>query len=65
MMIFRQFSILFLFLFLFFLNDGLPHPQQQNGPSSYTTSDGAEFMWTDAEDSSDDESYHRQLRSKR
>ena len=53
-MIYRQFSML-LFLLLIFLCDGLSHPQQQEGPSSYTTSGGAIFEWVYAEDFSPDE----------
>ena len=49
-MFFRKFLVLFLFLFLVFLNDGLSHPQQQNGPTSYISPEGAEFIWVDAED---------------
>ncbi len=50
MMNFRQFPLLFLFLLLIFLNDGLSHPQVQNGPHYTIPAEGARYEYGSAND---------------
>lgn len=54
MMNFRQFPVLFLFLLLIFLNDGLSHPQVQIGPSFTIPVEGARYEYGSADDISAD-----------